>query len=91
MSLTEGILGHIVRLRPGDVLWVRLPVGTSVENADAIREAIVAALPSNCTIFITEANIVERIESASLLELMQLRELLDRAITTKATTTQIES
>lgn len=86
MSHRDNIMSHIVRLQPGDVLWVRLAKGASVEDAEGVRDAVLEALPRECSVILTEFDIIDRLDTASLADLLQFREVIDHAIAAKAVT-----
>lgn len=91
MSFRDGIMAHVVRMQPGDVLWVRLGEGADVEEAESVRDAVLEAMPRECSVILTEYDIVERIGAASLGDLFRLREIIDRAIDAKSAQTTTEA
>lgn len=84
MSLRDTVMAQIVRMQPGDVLWVRLGPNTDVEDAENIRDAVLEAMPRECSIILTEHDIVDRLGAASINDLIELRRVIDRAIEHKA-------
>ncbi|NBQ99616.1 MAG: hypothetical protein EBT79_09770 [Actinobacteria bacterium] len=89
MSLHGTIMAHIVRMQPGDVLWVRLGPDTDVEDAENIRDAVLSAMPRECSIILTEHDLVDRMGAASINDLVELRRVIDRAIDYKMANTTI--
>jgi hypothetical protein len=65
-------------------LWVRLGPDTDVADAECIRDAVLSAMPHECSIILTEHDIVERLGAASINDLLELRRVVDRAIDNKA-------
>lgn len=84
MSLHSTVIAQIVRMQPGDVLWVRLGPDTDVADAEGIRDAVLSAMPHECSVILTEHNIVEQLGAASINELIEIRRVIDRVIDAKA-------
>ena len=91
MTFKDGIMAHVVRMQPGDVLWVRLAEGADVEHAESVRDAVLEAMPRECSIILTEYDIIERMGVASLTDLLQFRAVVDRAIAAKSAATTTEA
>ncbi len=83
MSLYDTVMAQVVRMRSGDVLWVRLGPEADVDSVDGIRDAVVSAMPVDCSIIITEHHMVDRLGTASLDDLVGLRQIIDQAIDEK--------
>lgn len=83
MTLHGDITARVIRMQPGDVLWVRLAPGVDVSDADTVRESILQVIPDECSIILTEHDIIEGIQVAPLSELLNLRIILEKAITDK--------
>ena len=84
MSLRSTVMAQIVRMQPGDVLWVRLGPDTDFADAECIRDAVLSAMPHACSIILTEHDMVEHLGAASINELIEIRRVIDRAIDNKA-------
>jgi ABC-type uncharacterized transport system ATPase subunit len=91
VTFKDGILAHILRMHPGDVLWVRLAEGADVETAESVRDAVLDAMPRECSVILTEFDIIERMSVASLSDLLHFREVVDRAIAAKLANTTTEA
>ena len=91
MSLREGIMAHVIRMQPGDVLWVRLGEGAEVEDAEGVRDAVLATMPRECSVILTEHDIVTHLGVMSLSELLRLRDIFDDAIAAKSAATTTEA
>ena len=89
MSLRDTVMTQVVRMRPGDVLWVRLGPDADIEHAENIREAIVDAMPGDCAVIMTGHDLIDRMGAATINDLVELREALDRAIDRKLTSTPV--
>lgn len=70
----------IKNLRDGDVLWVHVAGQPEPEELDAMYDSISALVEANVTIFVTPGDVIERIRVLPLIELLQLREVIDEAI-----------
>lgn len=71
----------IKNLRDGDVVWIRVPAGTTEAETEAIHVAVTEGISAEVAIFVAPDSLVESISVLSLDRLMALRELLDQLIT----------
>lgn len=84
MTVQEVIETHVVRMRPGDMLWVRLGKDADVEDAEHVRDSVMELMPPDCSVILTEHHLVERLGVASLPDLLSIRAVIDRAIDANA-------
>jgi hypothetical protein len=91
VTTLSGITAHVVRMRPGDVLWVRLPEGTPATDADAVREAVMEVMPLGCSVLLTEHTVIEDLGVAPLSTLLQLREVIEQAIVARSVAATTEA
>jgi len=80
VSLQDKVVTQVVRMRPGDVLWVRLGPEIDIEDAESIRDAVVGVMPRDCSIIMTEHDVVASMCVASIEDLVQMRDAIDQAI-----------
>jgi len=91
MTILSGIKAHIVRMCPGDVLWVKLPEGTHMANADAVRDAVMKVMPMGCSVLLTEHTVIDDLGVAPLDTLVQLREVIEQAIVARSAASTTEA
>lgn len=80
MNLQDKVLTQVVRMRSGDVLWVRLGPEIDIEDAESIRDAVIEVMPRDCSVILTEHDVVASMCVASIEDLVHMREVIDQAI-----------
>lgn len=80
MSLQDKVVSQVVRMRSGDVLWVKLSSGVDIDDVESIRNAVIEVMPRDCSVILTEHNLVDSLGVASLDDLIHMREAIDQAI-----------
>lgn len=80
MSLYDKVTAQVVRMRPGDVVWVRLAPGSDLDEVDSIREAVIGVMPRDCSVILTEYDLVDSLQVATMEDLVRMREAIDQAI-----------
>lgn len=91
MSLMTTMMAQVVRMQPGDLLWVRLGPNTDVDDVETVRDAVVEAMPLECSVILTQHDLVERLGVASLDDLIELRRVIDQAIDSRSSRTTHEA
>jgi ABC-type uncharacterized transport system ATPase subunit len=80
VSIQDKVMANVIRMQPGDVLWVRMADGVDIEAVDSIRDAVIEVLPRDCSVIMTEYDLIDSLGVASLDELVRMREAIDHAI-----------
>lgn len=91
MSLQDKVLTQIVRMRSGDVLWVQLSSGVGIDDVESIRNAVVEVMPRECSVILTEHDLIDSLGVASLDDLIRMREAIDQAIAGYASRATMEA
>ena len=83
--MNQDLKYQVLRLRPGDILWIRLGADSDSDDVIAtIRDAVVESVPQGCAVILTKADTVRHMESASLAELVAFRDSIDATIAIKS-------
>jgi hypothetical protein len=83
MKFPEVVAAQALRVRQGDVLWVRLAEGADLEDSVNLRNALQQALPGQSTAIVTAYHVIEQVEILSLEELLRFQALIGAAVEAK--------
>ncbi len=87
MKFPDVVAAQALRVRQGDVLWIRLAEGAVLEESDNLRNAIQQALPARSTAIVTEHHLIAQMEVISLEELLRFQALIHAAVEAKMSAT----
>jgi hypothetical protein len=92
MKFPDVVAAQVLRVRQGDVLWIRLAEGSVLENSDSLRDTIQQTLPVQSIVIVTDYNVIAQMEVISLEELLRFQAIIEKAVETKmAATSAVES
>jgi len=92
MKFPDVVAAQVLRVRQGDVLWIRLAEGTVLEDSDNLRNTVQQTLPVRSTVIVTDYNVIAQMEVISLEELLRFQALIDAAVEAKMSiTSAVES
>lgn len=89
MKFPDVVAAQVLRVRQGDVLWIRLAEGTVLEDSDNLRNTIQQTLPVRSTVIVTDYNVIAQMEAISLEELLRFQALIDAAVEAKMSITSV--